>query len=52
MAFCDDREDITSMFLTVVSSLMKKYDIKPEEIGRLEVGTETLLDKSKSIKTR
>lgn len=51
MAFCDDREDITSMFLTVVSSLMKKYDIKPEEIGRLEVGTETLLDKSKSIKT-
>src|ERR1700755_3322744 len=30
---------------------MKKYNIDPKSIGRLEVGTETLLDKSKSVKT-
>jgi len=31
--------------------LMRKNGIKPDQIGRLEVGTETLLDKSKSLKT-
>lgn len=30
---------------------MKKYSIDPTSIGRLEVGTETLLDKSKSVKS-
>lgn len=28
-----------------------RYDIDPSEVGRLEVGTETLVDKSKSTKT-
>ena len=28
-----------------------RYEIKPSEVGRLEVGTETLIDKSKSTKT-
>ncbi|KAF2115784.1 hydroxymethylglutaryl-coenzyme A synthase C terminal-domain-containing protein [Lophiotrema nucula] len=51
MSFCDDREDIYSLALTTVSSLLKKYNIDPKTIGRLEVGTETLLDKSKSVKT-
>ncbi|KEQ75119.1 hydroxymethylglutaryl-CoA synthase [Aureobasidium namibiae CBS 147.97] len=51
MSFCDDREDIYSFSLTVVSSLMKKYAIQPESVGRLEVGTETLLDKSQSVKS-
>ncbi|PVI04835.1 hydroxymethylglutaryl-CoA synthase [Periconia macrospinosa] len=51
MAFCDDREDIYSFALTALSSLFKKYDIDPKSIGRLEVGTETLLDKSKSVKS-
>ncbi|KAJ5439819.1 Hydroxymethylglutaryl-CoA synthase [Penicillium daleae] len=51
MSFCDDREDIYSMALTTLSSLMKKYNIDPKSIGRLEVGTETLLDKSKSVKS-
>lgn len=37
--------------LSAASSLMAKYGIHPSEIGRLEVGTETLVDKSKSIKT-
>ncbi|KAI0052049.1 hydroxymethylglutaryl-CoA synthase [Auriscalpium vulgare] len=51
MAFADDREDINSMALTVVSSLLRRYNIDPKSIGRLEVGTETIIDKSKSVKT-
>ncbi|KAH7105746.1 hydroxymethylglutaryl-CoA synthase [Auriculariales sp. MPI-PUGE-AT-0066] len=51
MAFTDDREDVNSMALTVVSSLLEKYNIDPCSIGRLDVGTETILDKSKSVKT-
>jgi hydroxymethylglutaryl-CoA synthase len=43
--------DIYSIALTTVSSLLKKYEIDPKSIGRLEVGTETLLDKSKSCKS-
>jgi hydroxymethylglutaryl-CoA synthase len=49
--FCDDREDIYSITLTTLSSLFRKYSIDPNSIGRLEVGTETLLDKSKSVKS-
>ncbi|KAJ1299561.1 hypothetical protein OPQ81_011968 [Rhizoctonia solani] len=51
MAYADDREDINSFALSVVSSLLEKYDVDPKSIGRLEVGTETLVDKSKSVKT-
>lgn len=51
MAFTDDREDITSMFLTVTKNLLQRFNIDPKMVGRLEVGTETLTDKSKSIKT-
>ncbi|OWT38103.1 hydroxymethylglutaryl-CoA synthase [Cryptococcus neoformans Bt1] len=51
MAFTDDKEDINSVALTVVSSLLKKYNVDPRSIGRLDVGTETLIDKSKSTKT-
>ncbi|WVO14375.1 hydroxymethylglutaryl-CoA synthase [Cryptococcus depauperatus] len=51
MAFTDDKEDINSVALTVVSNLIKKYNIDPKSIGRLDVGTETLIDKSKSTKT-
>ncbi|KAG6520735.1 hypothetical protein ZIOFF_017795 [Zingiber officinale] len=51
MAFCTDVEDVISMSLTVVTSLLKKYQIDPKQIGRLEVGSETVIDKSKSIKT-
>ena len=46
-----DAEDVNSIALTVVHSLLEKYDIDPSEVGRLEVGTETLVDKSKSTKT-
>lgn len=51
MAFCDDREDIYSFALTAVSNLLKKYEIDTNSVGRLEVGTETILDKSKSVKS-
>lgn len=51
MGFCSDIEDINSICLTVVSRLMKNYQIEYADIGRLEVGTETIIDKSKSVKT-
>lgn len=67
MAFTTDREDINSICMTgapallqsshrcshseVVTSLLEKYKIPLQSIGRLEVGTETLLDKSKSVKS-
>lgn len=51
MSFCDDREDIYSFALTVVSKLLSNYKIDTNSIGRLEVGTETILDKSKSVKS-
>ena len=51
MAFTGDQEDINSVALTAVHSLMEKYGISPNEVGRLEVGTESLVDKSKSTKT-
>lgn len=51
MAFVNDREDIYSLSLTATSRLLKNYNIDPNSIGRLEVGTETLLDKSKSVKS-
>lgn len=51
MGFCTEVEDVISMSLTVVSSLLEKYGIDAKRIGRLEVGSETVIDKSKSIKT-
>lgn len=51
MGFCSDREDINSLCLTVVQRLIQKYNISYSNIGRLEVGTETIIDKSKSVKT-
>ncbi|MCP9262429.1 Hydroxymethylglutaryl-CoA synthase [Dirofilaria immitis] len=51
MSFCADHEDITSICLTVVSKLLKNYELSTKDIGFLCVGTETLIDKSKSIKT-
>ncbi|XP_046418614.1 hydroxymethylglutaryl-CoA synthase 1 [Neodiprion fabricii] len=51
MGFCNDREDINSLCLTVVQRLMERHGVKPQDIGRLEVGTETIIDKSKSVKS-
>ena len=43
--------DIYSFALTACSNLLSKYNIDTDSIGRLEVGTETILDKSKSVKS-
>ncbi|KAJ1269489.1 hypothetical protein BS78_07G216000 [Paspalum vaginatum] len=51
MSFCSEVEDVISMSLTVTASLLQKYKVDPELIGLLEVGSETVIDKSKSIKT-
>jgi thioester reductase-like protein len=51
IGFCGDDEDSVSMALTVVDRLMKKSGLRYDQIGRIEVGTESLLDRSKSIKT-
>ncbi|KZT59654.1 putative hydroxymethylglutaryl-CoA synthase [Calocera cornea HHB12733] len=51
MAYIDDREDIISFALSAVASLLKKYNVDPKDVGRIEVGTETLVDKSKAVKT-
>jgi len=51
LAYFTDREDVGSIMLNAVANLLEKYKIPPEAVGRLEVGTETLIDKSKSIKT-
>jgi len=45
------KKDIYSLSLTVLSKLLSKYQIDTSTIGRLEVGTETILDKSKSVKS-
>ncbi|KFP65455.1 Hydroxymethylglutaryl-CoA synthase, cytoplasmic, partial [Cariama cristata] len=46
MGFCAAHEDINSLCLTVVQRLGGRGPI-----GRLEVGTETVIDKSKAVKT-
>ena len=51
MGFCSDREDINSLCLTVVQRLIERNGLSYTDIGRLEVGTETIIDKSKSTKT-
>ncbi|XP_026743390.1 hydroxymethylglutaryl-CoA synthase 1 [Trichoplusia ni] len=51
MGFCTDREDINSICMTALHRLIEKNNINLHDIGRLEVGTETIIDKSKSVKT-
>ncbi|TFK39769.1 hydroxymethylglutaryl-coenzyme A synthase C terminal-domain-containing protein [Crucibulum laeve] len=51
MAWPDDREDINSFALNAVAGLLEKNNVDPKSIGRIDVGTETIIDKSKSVKT-
>ncbi|KAL9644241.1 hypothetical protein ABK040_005702 [Willaertia magna] len=52
MAVVDlEREDTVSLALTAVNRLLEKYSIDPKQVKRLEVGTESAIDKSKSIKS-
>lgn len=34
-----------------VYGLLTRYNVDPKSIGRIDVGTETIIDKSKSVKT-
>ncbi|XP_012585509.1 PREDICTED: hydroxymethylglutaryl-CoA synthase, mitochondrial isoform X2 [Condylura cristata] len=51
MGFCSVQEDINSLCLTVVQRLMERTRLPWDAVGRLEVGTETIIDKSKAVKT-
>ncbi|ELK10613.1 Hydroxymethylglutaryl-CoA synthase, cytoplasmic, partial [Pteropus alecto] len=51
MGFCTDREDSNSLCMTVVQNLMERNNISYDYIERLEVGTETTNNKTKSMKT-
>jgi hydroxymethylglutaryl-CoA synthase len=51
MAFAGPAEDIVSMMMTATQQLIDKAGLNVNDVGRLEVGTETLVDKSKSTKT-
>eukprot|EP00730_Choanoeca_flexa_P019937 TRINITY_DN9750_c0_g1_i1.p1 TRINITY_DN9750_c0_g1~~TRINITY_DN9750_c0_g1_i1.p1 ORF type:complete len:505 (+),score=110.52 TRINITY_DN9750_c0_g1_i1:166-1680(+) len=51
MSVAAQSEDINSACMTAVANLMEKYNIPWEAVGRLEVGTETMVDKSKAVKT-
>uniref|UniRef100_A0A2K5DM95 Hydroxymethylglutaryl-CoA synthase n=1 Tax=Aotus nancymaae TaxID=37293 RepID=A0A2K5DM95_AOTNA len=51
MGFCSVQEDINSLCLTVVQRLMERTQLPWDSVGRLEVGTETIIDKSKAVKT-
>lgn len=51
MGIVSDREDVNSIALTALDKLIKSFSIDLSKIGRLEVGTETMVDKSKSVKS-
>jgi hypothetical protein len=51
MSVPSEHEDVVSMALSACSQLLEKHNVDPRSIGRLEVGTESAVDRSKSIKT-
>uniref|UniRef100_A0A7S3QWX6 Hydroxymethylglutaryl-CoA synthase n=1 Tax=Dunaliella tertiolecta TaxID=3047 RepID=A0A7S3QWX6_DUNTE len=51
LSYCTDREDAVSMALTATHKLLEAYSLQPSQIGRLEVGSESGPDRSKSIKS-
>ena len=51
LAFCCDREDTVSIAMNAITQLFEKYNFTPDMFGRLEVGTESSIDRSKSIKS-
>ena len=51
VTFCGDDEDAVSMAMTAFQRLMARCELQYSEVGRLEVGTESQVDRAKSIKT-
>jgi len=52
MAVPDAHEDAATMAANAALELLKKNDLKPTDIGRIYVGTETMEDKSKPIASK
>jgi hydroxymethylglutaryl-CoA synthase len=52
MAVPDAHEDAATMAANAALELLKKNDLKPSQIGRIYVGTETMDDKSKPIASK
>uniref|UniRef100_A0A8C9IZK6 Hydroxymethylglutaryl-CoA synthase n=1 Tax=Piliocolobus tephrosceles TaxID=591936 RepID=A0A8C9IZK6_9PRIM len=48
MGFCTHREEINSLCMPVVQNLVERNDLSYDCIGRMEVGKETIIDKSES----
>ncbi|RWS22650.1 hydroxymethylglutaryl-CoA synthase: cytoplasmic-like isoform X2 [Leptotrombidium deliense] len=51
MAVVSDAEDIHTFCLTVVHNLLEQVKLSPNDVGFLMVGTETLIDEIKSVKS-
>ena len=51
IGFCDDTEDAVSMAMTVFGRLRSRCNLELRNIGRLEIGTESQVDRAKSIKS-
>lgn len=51
LAFTSDREDINSISLSALHQLLDDYSVDLTRVGRLEVGTESAIDRSKSVKS-
>lgn len=51
MGFTGDQEDVNSMSLSAVQNLLEKHNVEMTDIGWMGVGTETIIDKSKSTKS-
>lgn len=52
MAVPDAHEDAATMAANATLELLKKNDVRPSQVGRIYVGTETMDDKSKPIATK
>ena len=48
---CDEDEDVVSMAFTAVRRLVETHSVRYEQIGMVQVGPYSLLDRSKSIKS-
>ena len=51
LSACDEDEDAVSMALTAVSRLVEAHGLRYEDVGMLQVASESLLDRSKSVKS-
>ena len=51
ITFVSDNEDTVSMAMSSLSRLLEQSELKFDEVGRLEVGTESAVDRGKSTKS-